>query len=220
VGLVLTPSGGASPLLAFSDSRVRPSCFGRPLLATVVGFFCRRGYRIFRPSPCALTGLRCRNVGRRPRRQGGAWTRVEAEKPMAHAGETLENPVTRDRITFLKAARDTNGESLELRWSSSRWASSLRRTSTECRRASKYSPALHAFGSAKGSGRRHGATCSRPHLHAARLVERRERRGARSGRPPGSQNREVLRNALRVGKGWKVEQARAPESPAGGRACT
>lgn len=33
---------------------------------------------------------------------------------MAHAGKTLENPVTRDRITFLKTARDTNGESLEL----------------------------------------------------------------------------------------------------------
>ena len=32
---------------------------------------------------------------------------------MANAGETLENPVTSERITFRKTAADTNGEALE-----------------------------------------------------------------------------------------------------------
>ena len=33
---------------------------------------------------------------------------------MVRAGETLDNPVTRDRVTFLKTAGDTRGELLEL----------------------------------------------------------------------------------------------------------
>jgi quercetin dioxygenase-like cupin family protein len=33
---------------------------------------------------------------------------------MAHAGDKLENPITRERLTFLKTAADTNGELLRI----------------------------------------------------------------------------------------------------------
>src|SRR4051812_8883944 len=36
------------------------------------------------------------------------------ETQMAHAGQTIQNPVSGERITFTKTAADTNGELLEL----------------------------------------------------------------------------------------------------------
>lgn len=36
---------------------------------------------------------------------------------MAHRGDIIENPVTGERITFLKTPRDTGGELLRLEWS-------------------------------------------------------------------------------------------------------
>ena len=33
---------------------------------------------------------------------------------MAYTGQTIENPVSGERITFLKTSRDTGGEKLEI----------------------------------------------------------------------------------------------------------
>jgi quercetin dioxygenase-like cupin family protein len=38
------------------------------------------------------------------------------EDLMARAGDVIENPITRERITFLKTARDTNGELLRFEY--------------------------------------------------------------------------------------------------------
>src|SRR3712207_8411943 len=43
-----------------------------------------------------------------------ASTKYETGATVAYAGQTLENPVTGERITFRKTAADTNGEYVEI----------------------------------------------------------------------------------------------------------